>query len=389
MTAQTITQLVNASERTTLYKSHANSVGYWSINVEMPEGGDEAYLVISHAKTLDGKATGSRVPVRGKNIGRANETTPWEQAMSEMASRIRKQEDKGYRLQMPEAGAQATNSLGLAKPMLATVWSKVKPESIDWANCFGQYKLDGHRAMYKDGVLYSRQGKEINLPHIKDQLDALENKLGYALHLDGELYCHGIPLQQIGSLVKRPREESEQLVYHVYDCVAPTNYEHRLEMLKDYLSSEDIDGSFIRLLNTVKINSVAEAQQLQADAVAEGYEGAILRHGTAGYEDDKRSRNLLKLKDYQDAEFTIVGVTKGTPRYLEAEDRWLEVAVWQLVTEDGKQFEATAPGGMYEKDQWWQRRDEVIGKTATIKFFDLSDDGIPLQPVALRLREDI
>ena len=166
-------------------------------------------------------------------------------------------------------------------------------------------------------------------------------------------------------------------------------YEYRLKMLEDYLSSEDIDGSFIRLLNTVKINSVAEAQQLQADAVAAGYEGAILRHGTAGYEDDKRSRNLLKLKDYQDAEFTIVGVTKGTPRYLEDEDRWLEVAVWQLVTEDGEQFEATAPGGMFEKAIWWQRRDEVIGKTATIKFFTLSDDGIPLQPVALRLREDI
>jgi DNA ligase-1 len=389
MTAQTMTQLVNASEQTTLYKSHANSVGYWNINVEMPDGGDEAYLVISHAKTLDGKATGSRVPVKGKNIGRANETTPWEQAMSEMASRIRKQEDKGYTLVKPEAGAQATNSLGLAKPMLATVWSKVKPESIDWANCFGQYKLDGHRAMYKDGVLYSRQGKEINLPHIKDQLEALENKLGYSLHLDGELYCHGTPLQQIGSLVKRPREESTQLVYHVYDCVKDMAYEHRLEMLKDYLSSEDIDGSFIRLLNTVKITSVAEAQQLQAQAIAAGYEGAILRHGTAGYEDDKRSRNLLKLKDYQDAEFTIVGVTKGSPRYLAAEDRWLEVAIWQMVTQDGKPVEATAPGDMYEKDRWWREGPNVVGKTATVKFFTLSDDGIPLQPVALGLREDI
>lgn len=389
MTSQTLTQTVNASDTTILYKPHSNSVGYWSIHAEWPEGSDEAFLVISHARTLDGKATGSRVPVKGKNIGRANETTPWEQALSEMASRIRKQRDKGYTVEKPEAGAKATNSLGLAKPMLATVWSKVKPESIDWANCFGQYKLDGHRAMYKDGVLYSRQGKEINLPHIKDQLEALENKLGYALHLDGELYCHGIPLQQIGSLVKRPREESTQLVYHVYDCVKDIGYEYRLKMLEDYLSSEDIDGSFVRLLNTVKINSVAEAQRLQAEAVAAGYEGAILRHGTAGYEDDKRSRNLLKLKDYQDGEFKIAGVVEGTPRYVASEDRWLKVAVWQLVTEDGQGFEATAPGDMYEKDRWWQRRREVIGRMATIKFFALSDDGIPLQPVALRLREDI
>jgi hypothetical protein len=63
--------------------------------------------------------------------------------------------------------------------------------------------------------------------------------------------------------------------------------------------------------------------------------------------------------------------------------------VWQLVADNFEQFEATAPGDMYEKDQWWQRRDDMIGKTATIKFFALSDDGIPLQPVALGLREDI
>eukprot|EP01008_Symbiontida_sp_HLA12_P000203 NODE_11_length_2584_cov_2.919951_g10_i0.p1 GENE.NODE_11_length_2584_cov_2.919951_g10_i0~~NODE_11_length_2584_cov_2.919951_g10_i0.p1 ORF type:complete len:390 (+),score=76.11 NODE_11_length_2584_cov_2.919951_g10_i0:245-1414(+) len=389
MTTQTMTTLVNASEQTTLYKSHANSVGYWTIHAEWPEGGDEAYLVISHAKTLDGKATGSRVPVKGKNIGRANETTPYEQAELEMASRIRKQVDKGYTAEMPEAGAQATNALGLAKPMLATVWSKVKPESIDWDNCFGQYKLDGHRAMYEDEVLYSRQGKEIKLPHIKEPLAALKEYWGYTLPLDGELYCHGIPLQQIGSLVKRPREESTQLVYHVYDCVVDAPYERRLNYLQEYLSPVGIDGSSIRLLNTVRISSVAEAQQLQAEAIADGYEGAILRHGTYGYEDDKRSRNLLKLKDYQDAEFKIIGVTKATPRYLEAEDRWLEVAVWQLITEDGGEFEATAPGSMFEKDRWWREGPNVIGKKATIKFFGWSDIGIPLQPIALRLREDI
>ena len=46
--------------------------------------------------------------------------------------------------------------------------------------------------------------------------------------------------------------------------------------------------------------------KLHTEFKALGYEGTILRHGTTGYEDDKRSRNLIKVKDYDEAEFKIV-----------------------------------------------------------------------------------
>lgn len=380
-TAEQLNQQVTQSATTTLYKSHSKGVGYWQIFAEHVHGSDVAHLVITHARSESGKPTVSKREVVGKNIGRSNETAPFEQAELEMASRISKQIDKGYRAEKPKAGAQVENSLGLAPPMLATPLKKVKAENIDFDNCFGQYKLDGHRALFKDGVFYSRKGKPIELPHITDHLQ------GVGLHLDGELYCHGISLRGIGSLVKKPRPESRQLTYYVYDCISDEPYAQRLEKIRTALAG--IDECQIEVLNTVQINSIEEAHQLQKQAVGDSYEGAILRHGTAGYQVDKRSRNLLKLKDYQDAEFEIVDVIAGTPKWVEERQDYLQVAILVMKTEAGDTFEATAPGDMYQKDQAYKERHYLIGQMMTVKYFEISEYGIPQQPVAMQLREDI
>ena len=173
---------------TRLYKAHKTSVGYWEITAY--QGGETgAYLLIRHAKSDDATPVEQTVQVKPKNVGRANETTPMQQANLEMNSRINKQLDKGYVFNRPELGSVVKNTLGLEKPMLATPIQKVKPETIDWENAWLQPKLDGNRALFKNGVLYSRQGKEINLPHITEALSSI----GTDVHFDGELsvsYTH-------------------------------------------------------------------------------------------------------------------------------------------------------------------------------------------------------
>lgn len=361
-----------------LYKAHKDSIGFWSIRVATE--GDQVQLEIEHGKTLEGQSVTSIIPVKGKNLGRANETTPYQQALLELQSRVNKQLDKGYVFEKPEAGATATNTLGLAKPMLAKPIQKVKPDSIDWDNAFIQPKLDGHRALH-DGLLYSRQGKELHLQHIREALRDLP------LHLDGELYTHGLTLQQIGSLVKKPREESLQIKYHVYDCVSPAPYHERQEMIADAVAT--LNSPHLVLVPTFKVQDEGELFEHHSWNLTEGYEGTILRHGLAGYETDARSGFLLKVKDYQDAEFEVVGCNEGTPRWLAEEERWLKVAVYRLRTADGKEFDATAPGTMYDKDQAWTDRAQAIGKLLTVKFWNLSKDGVPQQPVALQFRDDV
>lgn len=369
----------------TLYKNHGGTVGDWTIQAVADPSGT-AELVIIHTKVVGGKAVPKAVPVTGKNIGRANETTPAQQAVMELDSRVNKQLDKGYVRTVEEAAAPATNSLGLRKPMLAQPIDKMNPEILDWADAFAQPKLDGHRCLTKD-VLYSRNGKLIELPHIRDAL----GDLGLLrLHLDGELYIHGMPLQDIGSLVKRPRPESLQLEYHLYDAMINAPYRERHAMLVDAFGAP-LEGCPIKLVETVPVGSREDLNRLHHGFRARKYEGTILRWGKESYQDDKRSQYLLKLKDYDEAEFRVIGYKAGTPN---GQFGTYQVPVWLLenphgVDEESRVFEATAHGDMYKKHAQWELRHTYIGRQLTVQFFCFSKKGVPLQPVALRWREDV
>lgn len=359
-----------------LFKNHSGVIGYWDA---WQEG---ARVVMQHAKTLDGKPVTRVYDAQGKNAGRANETTPEQQAALEIESRTKKQLDKGYVTQIEDAGAPSTNTLGLKKPMLATPFDKVKPESIDWTSAYAQPKFDGHRALFKDGVLYSRQGKVIDMPHILDAIKAvgLEDE-----HLDGELYLHGRSLQEIGSLVKRAQEDTAKLVYHVYDNVqSDAGWLDRYQDTCNTLFGHNHPS--IQHVISIPVPNAERLMALHTQFLADGYEGTMLRLGHEGYQDGKRSKQLLKLKDFKDEEFLVVGVNRGTP-YITI-DGIHEVPVW-VCQSGGHTFCVTAQGNREEKNAQWLERDSYIGRQLTVKYHYMSADGIPQLPVALRWREDI
>lgn len=371
---------------TTLYKNHGAKIGYWTGAALATVDGAEVRL--TYAKTMDGKPVTKVDPIVGKNIGRANETTPQQQAVLELESRVNKQLDKGYVRTIAEASAPATNTLGLLKPMLAHPIDKVKPESIDWSNAWAQTKFDGHRALFKDGVLYSRSGKAINLPHILAGIKA--SGLDH-LHLDGEIYVHGEMLQDIGSLIKKPREESLVLQYHVYDVVGSAPYSGRMAALdKAFIYS---DQHQIRLVCSCVVHDRDQLTTFHEAALAGGYEGSILRHGSSGYESDKRSSSLLKVKDFDDTEFKVINYKLGTP-YTQFGDNGevvaiYQVPVWEFDNGDGQTFEATAQGDMRQKHEQAMNAASFVGRLATVQHFGRSKDGLPLLPVVLRWKEDV
>lgn len=391
----------------TLYKNNATGTGWWKVS--LPDDEPPGFL-IEYAKSDTAKAVAKFHPTVAKNINRSNQTTGWEQAVLEAESKWRKQLDRGYSVERPAEGERPTNTLGLLKPMLATPFEKIKPETIDWDNAYVQPKLDGHRAMFKDGVLYSRQGKEIDLPHI---VEAIVSAGLDHLHLDGEIYWHGKTLQEIGSLIKRPREESLSLKYWLYDVVSDEPYSARAAVFKvahpiptleywvyDRVSDEPYSAremafkashipttdTALEITPTYQVGWQEILNELHTEFKALGYEGTILRHGTTGYEDDKRSRNLIKVKDYDEAEFKIVSGKLGVPYQSEGVEYQCCVYVCEC---EGGTFDVTAPGTMQEKDAAWRNLYDAIGQMLTVKFWNLSKDRIPQQPVALRIREDV
>lgn len=362
-----------------LYINHSSGqTGSWKIEVlENTDG--TARIITTACKVLGGKPVVTTEIVReGKNIGRANETSPLEQALSEAKAKAKKKMDKGYTHNIPEEGQKAVNSLGLTKPMLAQEFKAV----TEWP-VYIQPKLDGNRCLAArvDGkiVLWSRGGKEINLPHIASQL---EDFLPEGVILDGELYVHGQTLQTITSWIKKLQPQSFQIQYMVYDCVSNQGFLYRRETTRQLIPI----GLCVQWLQTHIAQDEEQLQHYHNTWVSQGYEGTMVRSLFVGYEDGKRSKSLQKMKDFQDAEFEILEVIQGTPRVFE--NHQLEVPIY--VCKCGPHtFNATAPGDMFEKHIAWLNRDNAIGKMLTVKFFNFTPDGLPFLPVALRIREDI
>jgi DNA ligase-1 len=360
---------------------------------------DSAILSIVTQTKLDGKAIYRHETItEGKNIGKSNETTPHSQAVSEAEARYRKQIKKGYQTSVPkDTNMENCNNLGLPKPMLAHPINKVKVVEFP---AFFQPKLDGHRALATklDGkmVMYSRGGDWItSMDHI---LEYLDDKVEEGQILDGELYVHGEKLQNIGSLIRRKQPGSEKVHYHVYDIMMDVPFEQRMNTLYDVVcghynlnvvdyetASADDPVKFVR---TAVISDMEAAMHWRDQVIADGYEGGMLRTPDKGYLAGYKSRNLLKLKTFDDNEFMIVDVVEGKDRVVN--DVNLKVACFVCeITPGGSRFEVTSMGDMWEKDKTWHDRENFIRKFLTVQHSGYTKDKIPWHPVALRLREDI
>lgn len=316
----------------------------------------------------DGKklaATPTRI--EGKNVGRANATTDREQALLAFARAIQRRRDKGF----SESGSSDHVP---TKPMLAQGFEKRK-DKISWP-VFVQPKYDGHRMLMDGQRAWTRGGKD----HVKAAVAHLMfDTDGYTL--DGEVMLpKGRYLAETSSALKGRKTvnaDSKKLVYYVYDVVVDLPYAERYELLKELLV--DAPDNVV-LVPTVEAESPEEVWQFHATAVKAGFEGAIVRTNGTGYEVGARTDALLKVKAFQDEEFTVVSVDEG-----KGSNEGLAILV--LDCGKGQTFRAVPEGGMELRRQLWKHRHDLLRQTWTVRFFYKSKDGVPIYPVAVAHRE--
>lgn len=339
-------------------------------SLEIYAEGDE---VVQISGLLDGKKTENRSKATAKNVGRANETTAEEQAVLEAQSKYDDKLTKGY---FPTKD-EAENELVIL-PMLAKDAKKELPKIA--YPCYIQPKLDGMRCLSNVSFpMTSRAGKEIDtLPHLLSFVKML------GLQIDGELYAHGLTFQENISLIKKYRAgESEQIKYHIYDIVSDEAFGDRHDMIIDalapYVDADGI-GELVELVPTFIIFNEEQLKEKHSEFVRWGYEGSIIRHTDDGYKPNGRSRSLLKYKDFIDEAYKIVDVIPLEARPDQG----------QFVCElpNGETFKAMIKGSFDERRETLENKDEYIGKTAEIRFFEFTDDGVPRFPVAHGIRLD-
>jgi len=279
------------------------------------------------------------------------------------------------------------------KPMLA---HKFNPDKAVFPALM-QPKLDGVRCVFTKQGAFSRTGKEFkNVEHIIETLKPLFKKYPY-IRLDGELYNHKLKddFEKIISLVRKTkptfehRKEAEKLVqYHVYDIVpledvlSPT-YEERLDHIIDII---DANGLFlnmkqVRTVGTHKVNSLEAAKDIHNKALKAGYEGSIYRNPNGLYK-GTRSWDLMKFKDFHDAEATIINYEVGKGK------REGTLGKFIMEDEDGNIF-GCPPGKGYDYEDMAKLLENIhdyIGKIATFTYFQRTQAGSYRHPLFKCLR---
>jgi DNA ligase 1 len=371
-------------------KTSTGAIQYWAIRVRRVTLGGEIETEYGQFGTDKPQVTHDLID-SGKNIGKKNETTPYEQAQLEAKAKWEKQKKKGYveSIKAAEAGELDELIEGGIVPMLAHSFAdhghKIKYPA------FVQPKLDGIRciAMVKGGkcTLWSRTRKLITgVPHIQRQLEQAFPKQD--LILDGELYNHSFKseFEKIVSFVRQeePADGHEVVEYHVYDVVNESQFMVRGQHLYDLIhTTKKAKGGLdsVVVVSTSMVMGENEAVEAFTNWRQQGYEGAMLRNAGGLYV-NKRSYDLQKVKEFDDAEFDIIGIEEGRGKLSG------HVGAFICRTKDGKEFLAKMSGDTGKLKEYFKSHSLWKGKRLTVKYQGLTGaGGVPRFPVGVAIRD--
>jgi DNA ligase-1 len=249
-----------------------------------------------------------------------------------------------------------------------------------------EVKLDGVRVITivrSDGRvdMFSRNGKELaNFPHIVEQISrvvkAKSTSKDMDLVLDGEIMSSSF--QDLMTQVHRksdvkandailnlfdvlPLEDFEKGIYNKTQRVRSTMVSFWVNENKDMLpnvtalTNEEVD------LDTKE--GQARFKEINAKAVAGGYEGIMIKDPEAGYE-CKRSVAWLKLKPFIEVSLEVVDVEEGTGKNIGR----LGAFVCEGI-DDGKAIRVNVGSGFTDDNriEYWSSRNTIPGNIVEVR----------------------
>jgi ATP-dependent DNA ligase len=300
-----------------------------------------------------------------------------------------------YNKQLKKAvSEQPGGGVGMYPPMLAQV---LKSKTvIDFNNIVTiQRKYNGVRTIGTiiDGnvLLYSRKmNKYPGLDYIKGEVQKILGANRRGIYLDGEIYKHGVALQDIAGASRR-----EDIVmfydYMVYDCFVPSEpnltYVEREDILRKlFQEAKWEETAYIKQVESIRVKSMDEIDQNFKKFIEEGFEGAMIRlnlpykYSYGDYHSDR----LLKIKPVFDHEYPIIGWDVGMKGKASG-------AVMIICAANGKEFSVTPAMELPDRIALAKKFAEVEkngkthfenfwkGREIVIYFDEKSNDDIPLR----------
>jgi len=352
---------------------------------QLPDGTCD---IVNEHGYVDGKMQTDRRNVKtGKNIGKKNETTVQEQTIFDATSKWNKKKDSNYTENT--SGVPSADEMSLL-PMLAKKFKDAK-HKIKYP-CIVEPKLDGLRGFshaYDDANITSRKFKPYDaVSHLHAELKELFGEIN--VPIDGELYLHGLTLEEINRRAKKYRKGlTEELEFWVFDIAdtTKTNIARKeiLDRIKTRAKHMKVKHPHIVFIPTAIANCEEDVYKLHNEYVKEGYEGAIIRNRNGMYLMEKRSSDLQKYKEFEDDEFEIVGIKSG-------EGREAGAIIYSCKVKNAKSiktFDVRPRGSIEMRIIAFNNGVECyMGKELTVRYQGLTELNVPQFPVGIIIRED-
>ena len=250
---------------------------------------------------------------------------------------------------------------------LANVYQKGMPLDGYWVS----EKLDGVRAYWTGEKFLSRGGHEYRAP------DWFSRKFP-AHPLDGELWMGRGRFAELSGVVRQvvPDEDDWRRVrFMVFDLPdQEATFDQRLARLRVLI--EKVGSPYMALVDQQRASTHENLMRRLDEVVDIGGEGLMLRLGASGYRIG-RSNDLLKVKQYQDAEAVVVQHLPGKGKY--------EGLMGSLLVEleNGRQFRI---GSGFSDAERASPPDP--GTVITFKYYGYTATGLPRFASFLRIRND-
>lgn len=254
--------------------------------------------------------------------------------------------------------------------------SNIQDATLNYeAGVYVSVKKDGVNATYEPaGLLRSRNGNLIPIPHLEDQLSQIKGQ--YVLF--GELVSTDRQSSSglCNSAIKLGYDSKldlTKLQLHVFDAMTAEEYDSRnftsafkdrKELAKEIVT--DLNQPDIKLIDHTLVHSLEEVYQINDTLVRQGEEGVVINSPEAKFEIN-RSKYRARIKEILDGDFEIIDVLPHSKHPDWVGSLTVRSSDGLVVTNTGSGLNEI-PGHNKNRIELWHNRDKLIGKIARVKY---------------------
>ena len=284
------------------------------------------------------------------------------------------------------AGAKVINKAiaGLIPEFNVALAKEYEAGKCNWEDgWYASRKLDGIRCLavvnYEgECTLYSRMGKELTtLNKVKEAIEAsgIINTV-----FDGEICLidenGDEDFQGIMKQLRRKDHQIENPAYMIFDMLHKPNFDNqkggpvlsqRLQALRGFLTGRYITDNTLRYTEQFQITGDKHFDDWSEMAVKKCWEGFMIRKDVT-YE-GKRTKNLLKVKKFHDAEYVVVDYDNDNHEVVrDGRSETIKMLAQVWIEHKGHRVKV---GSGWSQEQRLQYMDgSIVGKIITVQYFE-------------------